>query len=85
MLTPRSAAKPQLARIIRLTSDGQLAEIVASFVARYPNAKTAGDYAKTLRLLFERSGRRHPSEVTETDLISFCASDHPPTTLFTSG
>jgi hypothetical protein len=51
--------------------------IIDRFAGRYPNARTAESYRRTLRQLFRQAGRQHPAELTEADLIAFCTSGNP--------
>lgn len=51
--------------------------IVDEFCRRYSNPKTADDYRRTLLRLFELTGRTHPDQLTETDLLSWCTSGNP--------
>jgi hypothetical protein len=52
--------------------------LVEDFTARYANTKTADDYCKSLNQLFRVTGRRHPAELTETDLVRWCTVDGSP-------
>jgi integrase len=57
-----------------------VADLLASldqFSRRYWNHKTAEDYRNTLTRLFRHTGRRHPAELTEADLIGFCTTGNP--------
>jgi integrase len=56
---------------------GDLDELIAEFCRRYPNPKTALDYRSMLRRLFLLTGRGHPAELSEGDLIAFCAAGDP--------
>ena len=80
MLTAVLAAQaPTLAPVLPLrpNSPDDLARLIAEFCERYDNPKTAGDYRRTLTQLFRTTGRRHPAELTETDLLKFCTSGSP--------
>jgi integrase len=50
---------------------------VREFLDRYDNRNTRDDYARTLTRLFADSGRQHPRELTETDLLRFCTAGNP--------
>jgi hypothetical protein len=56
---------------------GDLGELIDEFCRRYPNPKTAADYRGMLRRLFVWSGRNHPAELSEADLIAFCTAGDP--------
>jgi integrase len=43
------------------------------FTDRYANPKTRQHYSSELRELFTGTGRRHPTELTETDVLRWCA------------
>lgn len=45
--------------------------------AGFSNPKTAGDYRRTLTHLFRWTTRRHPSQLTESDLLAWCTSGNP--------
>ena len=51
--------------------------IIDEFCGRYANAKTSYDYRRTLARLFRYTGRRHPAELTERDLLDWCTSENP--------
>jgi hypothetical protein len=51
--------------------------IIDRFADRYPNPRTAESCRRALRQLFRLTGRRHPAELTEADLIAFCTCDNP--------
>ena len=47
------------------------------FTHRYSNPKTASDYRRSLTHLFRWTTRRHPSQLTESDLLAWCTSGNP--------
>ena len=62
---------------LRRNSLDDLDRLIADFCDRYANPKTAGDYRHTLTQLFRTTERRHPDELTETDLLKFCTAGSP--------
>ena len=51
--------------------------ILREYCRRYANPKTAYDYRSTLERLFRQTGRQHPAELTEADLLAFCTTGNP--------
>ena len=47
------------------------------FTHRYSNPKTASDYRRSLTHLFRWTTRRHPSQLTESDLLAWCTAGNP--------
>jgi integrase/recombinase XerD len=73
-----SRKSPSNSAVGVLTADrGDLAAILDQFLARYSNPATARVYRHQLARLFRYSGRRHPSQLTETDLLTFCTRGEP--------
>jgi integrase len=52
---------------------GELADLLDTFCARYPNTTTRNEYAWHLSNLFRTVGRQHPSYVTDEDLTYWCS------------
>jgi site-specific recombinase XerC len=47
------------------------------FTRRYSNPNTAAEYRRRLTHLFRWTGRRHPSQLTDADLLEWCTSGNP--------
>ncbi len=50
-----------------------MGELIEAFCSRYPNDQTRRNYRGKLNQLFRDTGARHPSELTEEQLIRWCA------------
>jgi hypothetical protein len=51
--------------------------LIDEFCRRYPNQATAAVYRSELQKLFRLTGRGHPQELSEGDLIAFCTAGNP--------
>ena len=64
--------------LVALSADrGEIACLLDQFTHRYSNEKTAGDHRRTLTHLFRWTGRRHPTDLTERDLLAWCTLGNP--------
>jgi len=52
--------------------------LVAEFSRRYDNEKTRHQYVAELTDLFRATGRRLPSELTDADVLRWCAGNGRP-------
>jgi integrase len=50
------------------------ADLIDAFTARYRNRATARKHRGQLTALFAATGRTHPSQLTETDILTWCGS-----------
>ena len=48
-------------------------DLILGFTDRYANPTTRQHYGSEIRELFTGTGRRHPAELTETDVLRWCA------------
>ncbi|MGD0286662.1 MAG: tyrosine-type recombinase/integrase [Acidimicrobiales bacterium] len=74
----RSIQGSPTAPIVFLQPDRtQLTAIVDEFVNRYTAPKTRVDLTNTLHQLFRYTGRKHPCELTENDLLDWARHNNP--------
>jgi integrase len=57
-----------------LTLRPPAAELIDAFAARYRNPATARKHHGQLTALFAATGRTHPSQLTETDVLAWCGT-----------
>jgi integrase len=65
-----------VAPVVTLPTDrSELDALIDAFVARYTNRQTRRMYRTDLALLFASTGRRHPDDLTEADVLAWCAGN----------
>jgi len=69
----RSGKTPRLRVLGILPEATDPAAIIGAFCDRYPNTNTNDHYRRLLTDLFRTTGRRHPADLTEQDLIVWCS------------
>lgn len=68
--------KPLVRRVIPLGKDNaSLQVILESFLTQYTNPITYNQLGQRLNSLFRTTGKRHPADVTEADLFTWCTGD----------
>jgi integrase len=56
----------------------ELAVVIDEFCGRYSNPNTRGQYHTQLWLLFQHTGARHPSDLTERGVLAWCTAPPDP-------